>query len=501
MKQKYLLFVFLTCIKTISAQVVVNQSKCFGGSDIDYGSGYCLTSDGGYLICGCARSSDGDVGASIAGSDDLWIVKLNSTLDIQSSYLYGGSERDCALNIMEYSPNLVIVTGTTNSPDWPANGLSGYADDDLFVMAIDSSGNELWSRRLGGSNYDRYPEMIKTRDGKILISAMTNSSNNEATSSHGRQDGLLVKVDTNGTVIWSKCIGTIGDDYFNNIYEANNGDLLLAGLIGSELWAVRCDSIGNVLWQGSYGGSNVEEAYSITELGSGRVIVAGEIGSTDGYGIGNHGSYDILLVCLDAGGSVQWSRCYGGSNSDGYPFSITPLQGDEVLVGSTTLSLDEEVYGNHGYMDAWFLHVDSVGNILNSYCLGGASEDLVFAMGLDQHGDNLMVGTTFSNNGMVSGNHGQSDYWVVSYTALQSKIDELGGRSFILYPNPGNDHVVIDFSDKTPQDLYVKDLTGREIKRLLVLENPMNCRLEDMGPGIYFIGSPEVGYQRYVKVE
>ena len=112
-----------------------------------------------------------------------------------------------------------------------------------------------------------------------------------------------------------------------------------------------------------------------------------------------------------------------------------------------------------------------------------------------------MVGTTFSNNGMVSGNHGQSDYWVVSYTTLQSKIDELGGRSFTLYPNPGNDHVVINFSDKTPQDLYVKDLTGRVIKHFSIIVNPMNCRLEDMGPGIYFIGSPEVGYQRYVKVE
>jgi len=302
MKKKYLIFVFLTCIKPISAQVVVNQSKCFGGSGLDYAENYCLTSSGGYLVCGCTTSMDGDVSGSISGGVDIWILKLDSALNIQSSYLLGGSEEDCALQIVEFSPNIFIVAGITNSPDWPANGLSGYADDDLFVMAIDSSGNELWSRRLGGSNYDRYPEMIKTRDGKILISAMTNSSNNEATSSHGRQDGLLVKVDTNGTVIWSKCIGTIGDDYFNNIYEANNGDLLLAGLIGSELWAVRCDSIGNVLWQGSYGGSNVEEAYSITELGSGRVIVAGEIGSTDGYGIGNHGSYDILLVCLDAGG-------------------------------------------------------------------------------------------------------------------------------------------------------------------------------------------------------
>ncbi|MBP6009594.1 MAG: T9SS type A sorting domain-containing protein [Bacteroidia bacterium] len=501
MKYIYILYCFIACINTISAQVVINQSKCFGGSGLDYAEHYCLTSSGGYLVCGCTTSMDGDVSASISGGVDIWILKLNSALNIQSSYLYGGSVEDCALGIIEFSPNIFIVAGITNSPDWPANGSSGYGDDDLFVMAIDSVGNELWSRRLGGSNYDRYPEMIKTRDGKILISGMTNSANNEAASSHGRQDGLLVKVDTNGTVIWSKCIGTIGNEYFNNIYEANNGDLLLAGLIGSELWAVRCDSIGNVLWQGSYGGSNMEEAYSITELGSGRIVLSGRISSIDGYGTGNHGSYDILLVCLDSMGGVQWSRCYGGSNGDTYSFSIFHLQDDEVLIGANTLSFDGDVSGNHGYIDAWFLHVDSVGNILNSYCLGGASEDLVFAMGLDQHGDNLMVGTTFSNNGMVSGNHGQSDYWVVSYTTLQSKIDELGGRSFTLYPNPGNDHVVINFSDKTPQDLYVKDLTGRVIKHFSIIVNPMNCRLEDMGPGIYFIGSPEVGYQRYVKVE
>ncbi len=343
--------------------------------------------------------------------------------------------------------------------------------------------------------------MIKSRDGNIIVAARTESTNHEASGSHGHTDGLLIKVDLSGQIIWSECIGDIGDQYFNNISESVNGDLLMAGRSGSDMWLVRCDSSGNVKWQRTFGGSFIDEAYSVIELSSGNLLLAGEVESVDGIGSGNHGSLDLAIVCTDSSGSVQWSRCYGGSGLEARCFSIFELPNDDVLVASVTLSTDGDVLGNNGYADNWFLRLDTGGNIQDSYCLGGSNEEQVYAQGTDLMGNYFMVGLSYSNNGMVSGNHGLSDVWVVSYTTLQSKIDELGGRSFTLYPNPGNDHVVINLSEKTPQDLYVKDLTGRVIKCLLVLENPMNCRLEDMGPGIYFIGSPEVGYQRYVKVE
>ena len=102
MKYIYILYCFIACINTISAQVVINQSKCFGGSGLDYAEHYCLTSSGGYLVCGCTTSMDGDVSGKYFRRSRYWILKLNSALNIQSSYLYGGSVEDCALGIIEF---------------------------------------------------------------------------------------------------------------------------------------------------------------------------------------------------------------------------------------------------------------------------------------------------------------------------------------------------------------------------------------------------------------
>ena len=77
--------------------------------------------------------------------------------------------------------------------------------------------------------------------------------------------------------------------------------------------------------------------YSITDLVQ-AVLLSGRISSIDGYRTGNHGSYDILLVCLDSMG-VQWSRCYSGSNGDTYSFSIFHLQDDRSTSGANLCPL------------------------------------------------------------------------------------------------------------------------------------------------------------------
>ncbi len=78
-----------------------------------------------------------------------------------------------------------------------------------------------------------------------------------------------------------------------------------------------------------------------------------------------------------------------------------------------TQSNDGDVSGNHGYYDYWVVKLDSSGDIQWQKCLGGSNIDC--ASSIQQTSDEgfIIAGYTYSNNGDVSGHHGNFDYWVV----------------------------------------------------------------------------------------
>jgi len=84
--------------------------KTYGGSDVDDCKSIKKTSDGGYLLCGNSRSSNGDLNNN-KGELDVWIVKINANGDIQWQTNYGGSKSDYAKAIMEDKNGNFIIAG------------------------------------------------------------------------------------------------------------------------------------------------------------------------------------------------------------------------------------------------------------------------------------------------------------------------------------------------------------------------------------------------------
>src|SRR5690606_36383484 len=83
-----------------------------------------------------------------------------------------------------------------------------------------------------------------------------------------------------------------------------------------------------------------------------------------------------------------------------------------ILTGSSE-SNDGDVSGNHGNFDCWIVRLDNIGNIQWQKSLGGSQEDSSGQIQQTFDGGYIMVGYSRSNNGDVSGNHGHYDYWVV----------------------------------------------------------------------------------------
>jgi uncharacterized repeat protein (TIGR01451 family) len=155
----------------------------------------------------------------------------------------------------------------------------------------------------------------------------------------------------------------------------------------------------------------------------GQYIIGGRNNSTDGDVTGNHtvngvASYDIWVVKLDTQRNVLWSASLGGSGVEELgSFQLANDSG--YIVTGTTSSNDGDVTGNHGGVsDAWVVRLGNAGNVVWQKCLGGSNYDVGRCITSTTDGY-IFVGESMSTDGGVTGGHGGLDIWVV-------KLDKSG---------------------------------------------------------------------------
>jgi hypothetical protein len=177
---------------------------------------------------------------------------------------------------------------------------------------------------------------------------------------------------------------------------------------------VKISSIGILEWQKSYGGFGNDRAYEIEQTSDGGYIVVGESTSNDSYVTGNHGGGDVWIIKLDPSGIMQWQKAAGGTELDNASGVKQTLDGGYVVVGST-FSQNGDVTGFHvgTGSDVWVIRLDGNGNILWQKCLGGSSVDQGIRISQTLDDGFVLCGYAQSDDGDVTGNHGAGDCWVV----------------------------------------------------------------------------------------
>jgi hypothetical protein len=165
------------------------------------------------------------------------------------------------------------------------------------------------------------------------------------------------------------------------------------------------------------GGSSPDEGYSALQSADSGFIIAGASSSVDGDVTGNHGAADFWLVKLDTGGVIKWEKSFGGSRTEEVPSVQQTADGGYILAGSS-FSNDGDVSGHHGLTskrDCWVVKTDSARNIQWQNSFGGSNDDFALTLKSTSDGGCLVAGNSYSNDGDVSGHHGAlttADVWV-----------------------------------------------------------------------------------------
>ncbi len=123
----------------------------------------------------------------------------------------------------------------------------------------------------------------------------------------------------------------------------------------------------------------------------------------------------LVMPMIHAQPVIQWQKTFGGSLND-EARCIQQTRDRGFILTGYTVSDDGDVGPNHGYNEFWVIKLDSIGIIQWKKVFGGSSHDDAFA--IDQTADEgfIMAGYTKSNDGDVTGYHGDYDAWVVKIT-------------------------------------------------------------------------------------
>ena len=166
-------------------------------------------------------------------------------------------------------------------------------------------------------------------------------------------------------------------------------------------------------WQKSLGSTGTDGGKSVSvNTSDGGIIVAGYSTGNDGDVSGNHGGFDAWVAKLDGNGVLQWQKSFGGSGEDGATGVAIAADGSIIIAGYST-SNNGDVSGNHGDRDFWVAKLDKNGVLQWQKSLGGSLLDTATGVAIAADGSIIVAGYSQSTDGDVSGNHGGTDAWVV----------------------------------------------------------------------------------------
>ncbi|MBO0934526.1 hypothetical protein [Fibrella aquatilis] len=322
---------------------------------------------------------------------------------------------------------LCMSTTSDSTSGKTSRGKGAY---DIWVVKLDSSGQQLWDRSFGGAGNEQLEGGILTQDGGLVLVGLTASPASGDVEEPNRgldgwADYWVLKIDLNGNKLWARRFGGIYGDRATSVAETSDGKLIVAGTSNSlsgadksenprqvgysDFWVLKLDANGNKLWDKVLGGVEAEDQPVVVAAANGGCYV---VGFTYLYETSSHyvtppsgdrsqsgkGGCDLWLLLLAADGTKVWDKVLGGNDDDKYP-QLTKLANGELLISCYSISnrSGDKSENIRGGFDVWVLRLNPQGAIIWEKTLGGDGFDGFTDQLEFPNGNLLLAGMTFSN--------------------------------------------------------------------------------------------------------
>ncbi len=506
----FTLFVLVASI--LLAQPSLSFQRCYGGTGTDVASKMLDYQGNGFVVFGTTTSNDGDVSGNHGGKD-LWVFRNDSTGAIVWQKCYGGSASESFVNYHLVSGGGYIITGISHSNDGDVVGAHGGAD--IWVVKLDSLGNIVWQKSLGGSGADSLAQSVyDPLSGYTYLYSQSNSNDGDISTPLGDEDVWSVVLDSLGNIVSQNSTGsidadvlldvmvqgntatyiytnsfglTVGNQLFNfgggGFKRTADGGVLVedfgaVGPLGQEEYKIEKFSSAGVSQTGYYYSANMNSItyYShgthITQNGFEiyRCVYVGPYVGSGNYNEVNYREYDNQGTLLsNFQNSTPWNGQAPACLTIPADLGIadTALEGGLIQVGDG-INIDKMTFAQN---PEWAKVMGGTGIQLYADYLQKADTSY------------WVLGSTNSNNGDVSGNHGGYDIWLTSLAPAKN-----GAFGYVW--EDVNHNGSIDAADLPVSNLLLKAVTGANTAYAI---SQANGRYElNLAIGNYVVSAPNL---------
>jgi hypothetical protein len=348
-------------------------SNSYGGTSDERGQSIIQTNDSGYFISGFSKSSDEDVSTNF-GSNDYWVAKLDATGNILWEKSFGFSGTDQAFSSIQTLDGGYLITGTLDVTASSQQGndrsslSSRHAGGDYWAIKLDASGTKQWRRFFGGSNTDSANDVIQTEDSGFLMVGLSDSIDIDISNNKGTYDFWVVKINSNGELVWEKSYGGDESDQAYEITKTSDGNFVITGDTRSDnldvitnygsadIWTIKISPLGEIIWKKTFGGSSFDSSKAIIASRDGGFYIAGNSRSINNDLTSNKGNNDVWVLKISESGNLEWQKSIGGTEID-LAFGIAELNNNSIVVVGESWSSNNEVLENKGFSDLLIINI------------------------------------------------------------------------------------------------------------------------------------------------
>jgi hypothetical protein len=273
----------------------------------------------------------------------------------------------------------------------------GDSDQDVFLVKLDIDGTLVWSTYFDNGDHQQPKSIARLADGNYLLVGSIDAAG-------GADDVELIKITPQGDLIWNRTYGGDVSEVANDVVALADGGFAIVGEndagtdIESDILVVRFDELGNARWQKTIGTQRSDVGNAITQLGDGFAIVGD---SKNEIGFDN----DIVLYRLDAQGETIWDVRIANNFLEEGRDIITTLDGGIAIAGTI-----------NNKPDALVAKFDADGNQRWTRTLGNdTDEEIVNSIAELTDGSLVVAGIRVLSNGI------NADIFV-------AKLDEQGNQ-------------------------------------------------------------------------
>ena len=387
---------------------------------------------------------------------DAYVLKTDSAGNFVWAVSIGGAGSDRGFSLKTDNLGAVYITGRyANTVDFdPGAGvfnLTSNGDKDVFVLKLNSVGNFVWAKSVGGTGDDQGFGLSLDNQKNILVTGFFQNTvdfNPDAgsynLSSNGNYDAYVMKLENNGSFLWAVSFGSTLNDNGSSVVSDTSGNVYTTGYFTGtvdfdpgagisnlitngfmDIFVLKMDGNGNLVWAKSMGGTQTDNGTGIYADAAGNVFTTGSFQGTADFdpGIGSFnltsaGAIDIYISKLDNNGNFAWAAGFGqgvGLLSDDYSYSIAAdNKGNIYTTGSFKATVDFDPgpgvanLVSAGNNDAFVLKLDSAGNYMWAINAGGLYSEQAKSIAIDKTnhahigGHYMSSSVSFDNDTLVN---------------------------------------------------------------------------------------------------